>query len=195
MNQPGDDKERVSDESALKLCQRNYTEGLKILFDRYYNSLVIFSHAYTGRLEISEDIVQQIFIKFWENSHASNIHCSVKSFLFTSVRNASINYLNKNKTYQKILQNYLAENDIVNEDEEAIEDLELAKAVEEATNKLPQKCRQIFRLVIFEEMKYQEVAQYLGISINTVKTQLRRAYASLRKSLEHLLLFTLLLFF
>ncbi len=180
-------KEKTSDDSALKLCQANSAEGLKILFDRYYRSLVLFSYGYTGQLEVSEDIVQQTFIKFWEQKIAANIRGSVRSYLYASVKNASINYNLKNKTYQKILEHYLNEHDASINPPDVLEAGELKKAVEETTNQLPAKCRQVFQLVVFEDMKYKNAAQKLNISVNTVKTQMRIAYASLRKSLKEFL--------
>ena len=187
MNNLKKGQEKISDESALKLCQRNSAKGLKILFDRYYKSLVLFSYAYTNQLEISEDLVQQIFIKFWEQKIATNIQGSVKSYLYASVKNASINYSHKNKTYLRILEHYFKEHDTVINPPDSMEAKELKKAVEQTANQLPKKCQKVFQLVVLEDMKYKNAAQKLNISVNTVKTQMRIAYATLRKNLKEFL--------
>lgn len=187
--------DNATDAVALKKCRQNNPQGLKMLFDRYYKPLVIFASGYTRDTETAEDLVQQAFIKFWEQNHAFTIQTSVKSFLFQSVKNAAINHLKKNKTYQNMLLRYVADHPGVIPADLPDEAPSLEKTIEEAVSALPQKSRETLQLVIFQQMKYKEAAEYLNVSVNTVKTHLRHAYASLRQKLKHLLLAFIMIFF
>ena len=147
------------------------------IYDRYFKFLVIYSSGMGIPYQQAKDIVQECFIKLWENcSSVSNI----TSWLFTSVRNSSINWL---KASKKSSSNIKLE-EISHIHQYTAEDaIEYFHKVEDAYQKLQQlggRCKDIFIMAYVDKMKIKEIAQELDLSENTVKTYLKRAKETLR---------------
>ncbi len=136
--------------------------------------------------DISENIVQEIFVKLWENRGKLNIQSNVKSYLYTAVKNHSLNYIKKEKQHISIEDESDSPDYFSTSPEEEIIDKEFYDSVHAAINKLPDSCRQIYMLKRYDELSYAEIAEVQKVSINTVKTQLKRAVKSLSKNLAHL---------
>ena len=167
-------------------------QAYKRLFRVYYANLVVYASTILKDREVAEDIVQELFINFWYEKKYENINSELERYLFRSTRNNCINYIRNERRHNDKLVRM-----IVNEKEECKVDLEEMEEREElyrAMNRLPEQCRRIFNLWCVEGMKYQEGANLLGISINTVRTQMARAFKSLRVSLNGKS-FTALLYF
>ena len=154
-------------------------------FKKYHRLAVVVSVKITNDLIASEDIVQDIFYYIWKNSHLVNPEESLKSYLLKSVKNRSLNYLRdkKHTTDIQCLSDNFIEDDYDYSKEERI------SLIFSEIEKLPPRCREILKLVVLEEKKYAEAAETLGISLNTVKTQMGLAYKQLRTSSKKLLLF------
>jgi len=162
------------------------------IFRTRYKKLCCFASVFINDEHLAEDIVQDVFEKIWKlcctqrryNSKLSTLYGirSIDAYLFVSVKNKCL-FLKKkrekeislNKEIGKDTNYYL--DDIMNDDKEQYK---LWQEVE----KLPTSCKRILKLVVIDSMKYKEVALALEISINTVKTQLKIAYKTLRKNIK-----------
>jgi RNA polymerase sigma-70 factor (ECF subfamily) len=142
---------------------------------------------------LSEDVVQEILIKFWENRCKIDIRTSLKAYLYRSVYNHCINLLKHIKVVKNLEDKYTedtllnVESALLMEEEFTLDDyfyegLELD--IEDAIHSLPEQCRIIFQMSRFENLSYEEIAQKLNISVNTVKTQIRRALEKLRANIK-----------
>lgn len=163
-----------------------------LLFRRYYTPLCTYAKGYLKSSEVSEEIVQEVFIRIWESHRNISIHTSVKAYLFRSVFNACINQLKKTQAdnlkhinledaaIQSELMMMNNGEDIISKyfSEEAAIELELA--IED----LPQQCREIFSLCRFDNLSYPEISAKLNISLSTVKTQMSRAMEKLYLRIE-----------
>ncbi len=145
-----------------------------------------FAGRFVKDKDISENIVQEIFVKLWENRDKLNIQSNVKSYLYTAVKNHSLNYIKKEKQHISIEDETESSNYYSKAPDEEMIDKELYDSVQAAINKLPEHCRQIYLLKRYDELSYSEIAEVQNVSINTVKTQLKRAVKSLSKNLAHL---------
>ena len=157
----------------------------KNLFDKLYISLCLFSNKYIDDIDISKDLVQDVFIKIWEEKIVFKNENNIKSYLYTSVKNKSLDYL-KSKRY-KSTDNFSA-NQIEQLENESyflreVVVVEASNIIEKAINTLPNKCANIIRLSI-KDLKNSEIAEELGISINTVKAQKKIAYKRLKPLLK-----------
>lgn len=85
---------KITDKHILYTLDTNKNNGLKLLFDRYYKPLCVFAIKYVYDLNLSEDIVQEVFIKIWEKKEF-HTQMNLSAYLFTSVKNACISYLRK----------------------------------------------------------------------------------------------------
>jgi RNA polymerase sigma-70 factor (ECF subfamily) len=171
--------------------QTNILEGLKqkderafeVLFKTHYEALVKFTYKYLNNAEEAEEIVQETFYNLWKKSSEIKIQTSIKSYLYQAVRNSSLNAI-KHKQVQKKYIDHVEKNDTSLSTENHMELDELTAKINEAINQLPPKCKQVFELSRYEEKKYQEIADELGISIKTVENHMGKALSLLRKSLK-----------
>jgi RNA polymerase sigma-70 factor (ECF subfamily) len=154
------------------------------LFKTHYREL----HAYAGVMlrdeDMAEEIVQGMFLRFWEKRELLNIQTSLRAYLYKCVHNDSMNYMK----HQKIKTKYqdFAAYTMNNEHEPAssrVELTELQVKLQEALNDIPEQCRTIFQMSRFEELKYREIAEQLGLSIKTVENQMGKALKILRLKL------------
>ncbi|GAA3582350.1 RNA polymerase sigma-70 factor [Snuella lapsa] len=164
-----------------KLTLKEY-EGL---FNKLYTSLCLFSNKYVTDLEASKDIVQDVFVKVWEDKIEFKDDHAIKSYLYTSVKNKSLDYL-KSKRYKST--DHFATNEMEKMEKRSfflreVVIIETSTIIDKAINSLPRKCAQIIRLSIKEFTNIQ-IAEELGISINTVKTQKKIAYKKLKPLLK-----------
>jgi RNA polymerase sigma-70 factor, ECF subfamily len=177
------------DKEILNHIKNGNKPVFEILFKSYYDPLCKSILIFVKHQYLAEEIVQDTFLKLWEGKDNLNVETSWKSFLFRCVHNNCINYLKTNQIKQlhsEAIQNeiiYHAEIMMRNFSETALDIIcsnELDDYLDHAIQELPEQCREIFTLNRFEQMSYQEIAQKLDISINTVKTQMVRALDKLR---------------
>lgn len=162
----------------------------KNIFNDLYKSLCLFGNKYVEDLEVSKDLVQDVFIKIWEDKIEFKNKDTVKSYLYTSVKNRSLDYL-KSKRYKSTelfssikMEQLETESFFMRE----VVVSETSAIIEKAINTLPNKCAQIIRLSA-NNFTNIEIAKNLNISINTVKTQKKIAYKRLKPILkEHIIL-------
>ncbi len=158
--------------------------AFEAVFRTYYEDLSRYAFSILKRREESEDLVQQVFVNFWEKREQTIISGSLKSYLFRSVHNQSLNLIK----HEKVKANYVEHSQYFNtkyhsEVEEELEGKELEGKIAEAIDTLPNQCRKIFIMNRMESLKYKEIADQLDISIKTVENQIGKALKVLRGSL------------
>jgi len=151
------------------------------LFKTYYKGLCLFARQYIHDNEKVEDIVQDVFLNIWEKGELNASDNQVKSYLYTSVRNRCLNYIRDHKKFNDNIDTTSIENSF---ESNRIEYRELEHLIKTAIASLPEKCREVFELSRFKEMKYQEIADALGISVKTVEAQMSKALKVLREKVS-----------
>jgi RNA polymerase sigma-70 factor (ECF subfamily) len=155
------------------------------LFRNEYKGMLLFALRYVKEEEAAKEIVQEAFINLWERRESIDPERQVKSYLSTSVRNRCLNYLRDNKRFNGTLLTLENLNPAPStEEHDRLELNELSMQIHNAIAELPEKCREVFQLNRFENMKYQEIANHLQISVKTVETQMSKALAHLRKKVN-----------
>ena len=165
------------------------------LFNAHYSRLCSYAYNFLKEEEGSEEVVQEVFFKLWIHRHDIRIESSMESYLFRAVRNSSLNlikHINIREKYkehnrQEIEYSERLENDPMNASE-----LELK--IRSSIDLLPEQRRKIFILSRYEQLKYKEIADKLGISVKTVENQMGKALQFLRKELADYLPLLLLFF-
>lgn len=169
--------------------QNGDEKAFEFIFRSYYSMLCSYAYDIIMDYDQAREIVQDVFVRIWENRSLIEINSSIKSYFFRSVNNQCINYLKHNAVLKRQNDNYQMEiieksDRISGYDEDYTLDSILYDGIEddviEAIDNLPDQCRQIFLQSRFERLSYEKIASQNNISINTVKTQLRRALEKIR---------------
>lgn len=176
------EKEEIT---ILDLLKKRDEAGLKSLFNLFYRPLVIYAEQFLSPQVGAEDVVQEVFIRLWERTSASNIDINLRAYLYQSVRNGCINKIkadSKSVLYSRISEiPDLTESQMFDEEEWNSYIEEIYSDIDS----LPPRMQKIFKSIVIENKKYKEVANELDISVNTVKTAFSRALSSLRQKLSH----------
>lgn len=150
-------------------------------FEKYYPCLCFFTDKILRDFDLSRSVVQQVFVDLWIKRDKLHVE-SLKSYLFQSVRNASLDILKHRKAELRYLST-LQKTDSLQYDD-LLEEAELADKINRAIQHLPEKCREIFLLCRIEELKHAQIADQLNISVKTVEMQIGIALKKLRVELS-----------
>ncbi len=150
------------------------------LFRDYYIQLVLYVFRIVKIRSVAEDIVQDVFLKVLEQHQTKDIDIH---YLYVSVRHLAFNYLRD----AKHLVNEIPDNDLSYTEVDIEGELlyvQHLKQVYAAVEELPPACRQVFKEVYWGKRKYADVADELNVSVNTVRSHMYMAIATLKKSLK-----------
>lgn len=160
----------------------------EFLFRSEFKGLVYFAIQYTKDTDTAREITQEAFISLWEKRDTIDLSKPVKTYLSTTVRNKCLNWLRDNRKFNKEIldiEGLLSDKTYVQPDR--MVEAEIKERIGKAIEELPLKCREIFTLNRNENLKYQEIAIRLDISIKTVETQMSRALQHMRERLSEFL--------
>ena len=158
-------------------------QGLERLFRTHYGGLCHFAFGYVKEMEAAREIVQEAFVSLWDKRDQIDPDRPVKAYLSTAVRNKCLNYLRDNRKFSPDLLALEHLPDEYTGSSGKMELAEMKERIDRAVNELPERCREVFLLSRHEQLKYQEIADRLSISVKTVETQMTKALAHLRSRL------------
>jgi RNA polymerase sigma-70 factor, ECF subfamily len=179
------------DEAELKFTGDRSIDlrAFETLYNKYYTLLCIIADRIIGDKEISKEIVSNVFLKIWNERENIYIRGAVKPYLCQAVKNSAINYINSKQYRNSRLNNPI---DLAFEQHfcesnfqvSAILEEEMLTFIEREVNSLPESCKRIFLLSRESDLNYKQIAEKLGISVNTVKTQMKIALFKLRENVK-----------
>jgi len=174
----------ITGKDLLELIKEDDKNAFTVFYSNNFQKLILVSDRYVKNIHIAEEIVQDMFLKIWEDKALLLYVNSVSAYLYRSVVNASINYVNRQKNIEKHhlkIAEHLTDDDIeiINEQNELIvllyNEIEL----------LPEKCQRVFKLSRLEGLKYKDIAIQLSISEKTVENHMSNALRLLRLRVIH----------
>ena len=171
-------------EEFIDQINRKQMPAFRELFGSFYRYLVLYAMRYVRQQEVSEDIVQEVFIAIWESDKKYNSYHGFRALLYDSVKNRCLNYLKHQEVERRHAEILLQEQDEEDEDHRLMRE-EMYRALHRAVDELPERCRQVFKLHL-QGKKNEEIAQMLELSVETVKTQKKKAMYFLRERLGRL---------
>jgi RNA polymerase sigma-70 factor, ECF subfamily len=183
----------VSNQKLIEGIRNGDLASFEELYHQYYVFLCLVAEHIVRNHSDAEEIVSDVFVKLWNIRQQVDISVSLKGYLVKAVHNTSLNYLEKNKMLRK------HDNDISLADHKLLAwgsdyplgklyEKEILSLLEKGIAELPEACREIFQLSRSHDLKYSEIASRLGISENTVKTQMKIALSRLKESLKDYLI-------
>jgi RNA polymerase sigma-70 factor, ECF subfamily len=155
------------------------------VFHSYYAKLCVFSNSYVKSLDVSRDVVQEVFIKIWDNRENFTINQSLKAYLYQAVRNHSLNHIEK-QNHKRRLQNSLKKYRETFH-EESVSELnteELTQKVWKLVELLPERRRTIFILYRKHGLSYAEIGEVMEITRKTVENQMGKSLQFIREQLN-----------
>ncbi|ASO03973.1 RNA polymerase sigma-70 factor [Arenibacter algicola] len=165
--------------------KKNCTQEMEKLFKEHFPMLCLIAFGIVKDKDTAKDIVQEFYISYWQRRETVSISISFKAYAIRAVKNLSLQSLDKAKKEKSLLHS------LASPKYEDPEDMAVSNTngkIQALLNELPESRKQIFISAIINGQSYAEIAETKGISINTVKTQMKRAYAFLRsEATENLL--------
>lgn len=175
-------------EDLVEKIRRGDEYAFELLFNQYYSRLCIFANTYLHSLDLSRDVVQDVFIKIWDNRENFYINQSLKAYLYQSVRNQSLNSLQKSKRKlaleKKLKKQQEAQERVKDPETSNLTTEELTEKVWKLVDNLPERRRAIFVLYRKHGLSYREIAEVMGIARKTVENQMGKSLQFLREKLD-----------
>jgi RNA polymerase sigma-70 factor (ECF subfamily) len=162
----------TNERELASLIKKGKHLAFATIFDRYNRQMYTLAFRYLKNREMAEDAVQQVFINFWVNRHKIDEELNIRHLLFTSLKNHTLNIIRNNKkaiekNYESLIESIYN----LESEEEYDESMQMTALIDKAVEQLSPQRRQIFYLKIMEGFSNQQIAQKLGLSVNTVKVQ------------------------
>ena len=183
-----------ADQELLMKLKNHDEQAMIMLYKRYWRSLYISAYRILKNKESSEDIVQELFIRIWNNRENLDIKSSVQAYLSAAVRYEVLRRLRNSKNHEPILDEII----------ETVADLslydrleyqELQFRISTVVDTLPGKCREVYNLSRNELLSHKEIAEKLAISTKTVRNHITRALHELRMNMNELMMLLITLLF
>lgn len=178
----------LKDAVLISRLQKQDETAFELVFKTHYKGLHAYACTILNDSAAAEEVVQNIFYKLWERSGALSISGSIAAYLYRAVNNESLNQIKHMKVrarHQLFVQRQTSQK--IDMAGKSIQLKELENKLRSALNDLPEQCRTIFQLSRFEELRYREIANRLGLSVKTVENQMGKALKLLRIKLADFL--------
>jgi RNA polymerase sigma-70 factor (ECF subfamily) len=183
----------MTSESLYEKIKVGDEKAFELLFRENYAGLVQFAWGYVRSKAVAEELVQDVFLKVWDNREDLNITKSINSYLYQSVRNRCTDWAR----HAEVVKKWEDESKFDQENKElnlssVNKDLHhrlLLKEIEKAIHELPEKRREVFLLSRYENKSYKEIAELLEITVSTVETHMSKALKTLRDKFLPFLVF------
>lgn len=173
-----------TDRSLVEQIRNNDKKAFEKLFRRYYSGLHRFLWGYVQNNQIAEDLVQEVFVRVWENRATLSPDAKIKTYIYKIGRNLAIDHSRHKKVVREWEEEKKALHSFSSSKKKIDDRLHkklMLKEVKQAIEELPERRRLVFILSRYEGMTYKEIAEKLDISVNTVDTQICRALKTLRE--------------
>ena len=180
----------INNELFLSLLEKGGKHAFETLFRLYYSKLVHIARGYLVYQEEAENIVQNVFLKIWENKECLGEVSNINSYFYTMTKNLCLDQLKHEKVKRNYLDNsYRIKSEIQYkfiQDEAAslLLENELEEKIVQSMELLPEKCKNIFKKSRLEGLKHSEIAAELGVSHRTVDNHIANALRHMRLHLR-----------
>ncbi len=161
-------------------------ESFKELYHHFYKSLCFFGTEYLDDRNLIEDVVQDVFTHVWEKPPVLAEPNKLSGYLYAMVRNRCLNLVRGEQHLNKYRESQLIYADLEVDESLRIIKAEVLREVMDEIDRLPDRAKEVFKLSYLTQLREQEIAERLGISVNSVKTHKQRAKSILKDKLKHL---------
>ena len=176
----------LNDLLEFKKVKDGDVKAFERIFRQYYTPLIRYAFSITGQKEAAEEIIQDIFYILWKDRGTIQILQSFHGYLYKSVRNRAIQYMQGLSIREQYDGDFSKRKDPAVEPtpDELLEYKELENILTKTIQKLPERRRQIFNMHRIHGIRYRDIAESLSISVKTVEAEMTKAYRTLRKEVD-----------
>jgi len=176
------------DRDWIKNIREGDDESFEFLFKKYYLPLTRFAWRYVNSKAIAEELVQELFTILWEKRKELNTDGSVRSYLYKSVRNLSLNHLKHQGVKNEYDRQWMAQQEYPQIDfRDEQREQQVREAIAQAIDELPERSKMTYKLHRYDGLTYPEIAEVMDVSVKTVESQMTRTLKILRERLAWLL--------
>jgi RNA polymerase sigma-70 factor (family 1) len=171
----------LSDSELAMLFKQRDRKAFEEIYRRYWHPLFLHAYHILDDEDEAQDIVQDLFIAFWNKPFTDQIHTSLKSYLYVTVRNKVLNHIRKNRIKDNFIQ--FLSTKLTEKDFNTVNDIELKELtvlIDQEIDLLPPRMKQVFEMSRKEFLTHKEIAERLGTSEETVKKQITNSLKLLR---------------
>lgn len=179
----------------IKQLKKGNSLAYAYLVDLHYKELCNYATSLARDDFKSEDIVQNVIVRLWQQREKLNPNISIKNYLYKSVYNEFIDHYRKDLSISVLERKYIEVMDSFIEVKEEDETKRLISLVEKEIEQLPNKCKETFLLSKKNGLTYKEIAEYKNVSVNTIEKQMVKAFSILRKKLKDKMISLLFILF
>ncbi len=192
---------KADEQKIIDQLKQGENLAYKYIYDQYYGLLCAVAREFLGDHFLASNLVDDLIFHLWEKRETLDITTSLRSYLVRAVRNRCINHLSLERERRELTfssmntdqQERIALSESIDYPLTRLLEDELENEIKQAIDNLPSDCRKVFCMSRHEGKRYEEIAQELGISVNTVKYHMKNAMTRLTKDLSRYL--AMLLFF
>lgn len=180
-------EKNINDKELLDRIKKNDSDALRILFKRYFEALCFFSFQILKTSKMSEESVLDVFTNIWLKRKTIDIKTNFRTYIYTAVKNQSINYLRQEKRYSEKMESTNLH--LIVSDQTAdqfILQQNLENKIDSLLKELPERRELIFRMNRIDGLSYKEIAEILSISVNTVQNQMVKAIKYIAEQLPRI---------
>ena len=185
-----------SDEELMQEITSDNMFAFDVLYKKYCKRVYKFGYSILKLQEESENLMQDVFLSLWENRHKVEKDASVKSYIFTIAYNSAISIIRKKAKESQFVE-YLKSIQEINQEpvNVELEYNELTNKLDEIIKELPQRQKEVYLLHRVEGLKYNEIAERLHVSVNTIENHMSRALKTIREKLGNYSVIAILFFY
>ena len=189
------DRYTYDERTLTHLLQQGDEEAFEMLYNRYWENLLTVAYHRTGSMETAKELVQDVFTNLWRRRNHLNIKTTFAAYIFSAMKYTILDHIRSQMVKEKYAE-AIKKTELRTENTtlDFIAYRELNSILEKEINKLPEKCRMVFRLSRVEHYSTKEIAEKLQISPKTVENQLTKALKVLRANMQEFTTFLTLLF-
>jgi RNA polymerase sigma-70 factor (ECF subfamily) len=162
-------------------------ESFNQIFRRFYPPLTRFCIRFVGDTDTAAEIVQDLFVKLWSGREKVNFTTGFEPYMLRAVRNAAITFINKERSHAEANERVFSGDSDNNDPSETLQSNNLEASYRQVLAAMPEKRREVFLASRFEGLKYNEIAEKLGVSQKTVEAHMSAAIKQLREGLKEYL--------
>lgn len=177
----------LNDLLIIKKIKEGDVKSFELMFREYYSPLLLYAVSIVRSHEVAEEIVQNLFYVLWRDREKLHIWQSLKSYLYKSIKNRSLQYCEHQEVrekYKEYIEVNTSLSGLSDSPQEVMEYRELEQLINITLEKMPERRLSIFRMHRYENKKYAEIANTLSISQKTVEAEMSKALQLLRKEIE-----------